>query len=540
MNRLSEVGPSGERLPEGSARALADLARAAYLLLNKPMMQVNFEVHHAVDNPGYLNRLISTKEETTFVETISSRANGIALVVGTSVDTLPAELLHRDHGGGAVVELKERGNERGKAFRGIARPNLTFLYESYPRIEGIIVVEDEPRKLLLRHGLAVREVLREVAETAARRQRPLLSLQCPVQVPPHDYTVERDGPQGAFGTSPRVASLAVRFSIALDTPGAKVGIEMSESLSKFCESHGYGFFLADTRPGYRTGNWFLVRAHDRKRARSSFSLAADRGAVSGAEGCVPVTFVGPARWGSTHAVIAFLSQFPEVGILACSITLLDDLAFIHLQLTINGASRPLLAKLNEKITSFGEPGGEPADVLRKLLPELTYGAALGSRASNLEKQLAEKAGDFHTIVGPALPVVSDHRSRRVAVWFSWQMRQSDLGLKVPLGALLRAIDTIGLSDDVPADAASIEYLMSRHLGNAVIRGKGKLSIAPGVVDRTFHGFPLQSSLARLCVRLEEAWRAELPHTKASSVIEVSVERLENCLGHWSSWSRGDD
>ncbi|HEY0689417.1 MAG TPA: hypothetical protein VGD71_10275 [Kribbella sp.] len=540
MNGLSEVGPDGERLPERSARALADLARAAYSLLNKPMMQVNFEVHHAVDNPGYLDRLVSRKDDTTFVETISSRANGIALVVGTSVDTLPAELLHRDHGGGAVVELQERDDELGKAFKGIARPNLTFLYESYPRIEGIIVVEDEPRKLLLRHGLAVREVLREIAETATRHQRPLLSLQCPVQVPSHDYTDERGGQQTAFESFPRVASLAVRFSIALETPSAKIGMELAESLSKFCESRGHGFFLADTRPGYRTGNWFLVRAHDRQRARATFSLAADRGPVSGAEGCVPVTFVGPARWGSTHAVVAFLSQFPEVGILACSITLLDDLAFIHLQLAVNGASRTLLAKLNDTIASFGEPGGEPGDVLRKLLPGLTYGAPLGPRSSDLEKQLAEKAGDFHTIVGPALPVVSDHRSRRVAVWFSWQMRQSDLGLKVPLGALIRAIDTIGLSVTDPADGASIEYLMSRHLGNAVIRGKGKLSIAPGVVDRTFRGSPLQSSLSRMCVRLEEAWRAELPHSKISSVIEVSVERLENCLGHWSSWSRGDD
>jgi hypothetical protein len=57
MSGLIEVRPDGERLPERSARALADLARAAYSLLNKPMMQVNFEVHHAVDNPGYLDRL---------------------------------------------------------------------------------------------------------------------------------------------------------------------------------------------------------------------------------------------------------------------------------------------------------------------------------------------------------------------------------------------------------------------------------------------------------------------------------------------------
>jgi len=402
------------------------------------MMQVNFEVHHALDNPGYLDRLVSRKDDTTFVETISSRANGVALVVGTSVDKLPAELLHRDHGGGAVVELEERDDELGRAFKGVARPNLTFLYESYPRIEGIIVVEDEPRKPLLRHGIAVREVLREIAGTATRKQRPLLSLQCPVQVPPHDPD-ERDGLRAAVGSSPRVASLAVRFSIALDTPSAKVGFELSESLSEFCKTHGYGFFLADTRPGYRTGNWFLVRAHDRQRARANFSLAADRGPMSGAEGCVPVTFVGPARWGSTHAVIAYLSQFPEVGILACSITLLDDLAFIHLQLAVNGASRALLTKLNDKILNFGQVGGEPGDLLRKLLPELTHGAPLGTRSSDLEKQLAEKAGDFHTIIGPALPVVSDHRSRRVAVWFSWQMRQSDLGLKVPLGALMRAI-----------------------------------------------------------------------------------------------------
>src|SRR5262249_20589634 len=119
---------------------------------------------------------------------------------------------------------------------------------------------------------------------------------------------------------------------------------------------------------------FIIQPHERAKARAAYSRAADRGGAGTAEGCLPVTFVGPARVGSTHAITSSLSQFPELGILACAGTALNALSFIRLQLAVNGASRPALSRLNSELRTMRAANLDAAATLRDLVPKLIRGS----------------------------------------------------------------------------------------------------------------------------------------------------------------------
>ena len=338
--------------------------------------------------------------------------------------------------------------------------------------------------MLLRHGLVVLDTLRHIAETALyAADAPLLSVQCPAQLPPTNSFQESADVGGRRVDPARSASIAIRFRIALDRPRADVRLQIADRLARHCEERGLGFWLGDTRPGYRTGNWFLVHPHNRKLARATYRRDADqRRAGNAADGCLPVTFVGPARPGTTHAILSFLGQYPQIGVLACSMTPLDELAFLHVQLAVSGASRARLAAVNSEIAGLRATGDDLAEVLprlvRALLPSGPDAPPVAPPTREHVQRLIGRAGDYQVVAGPALPVVPDSDVRRIPIWISWQMRRSEGGLRAPLLALHRAVDRLGLAPDEAAGhrsgALSIEYLVCRRTGGvACCAGAGR-------------------------------------------------------------------
>jgi hypothetical protein len=522
--------------PAATARELADLARAGYRVLHEPSMQVEFEIHHLVDRPGGLAGIVAQDQTGHgFAETLSAGANGVGLVVGTRVADAPGRA-HRL--AGASVRLEDSSDEHA-TFRGSERPNLTFQHESAQLIDGVIAIEDEPKRMLLRHGLVVLDTLRHVAETALHAaESPLLSLQCPAQLPPTNSFRESADVGGRRVDPARSASIAIRFRIALDRPRADVRLQIADRLARHCEDRGLGFWLGDTRPGYRTGNWFLVNPHNRKLARARYRRDADvHRAGNAADGCLPVTFVGPARPGTTHAILSFLGQYPQIGVLACSMTPLDELAFLNVQLAVSGASRSRLAAVNSDIAGLRATSDGLAEVLPRIVAALlAAGPDAGPVAPPTREhteRLIGRAGDYQVVVGPALPVVPDSDVRRVPIWISWQMRNSEAGLRVPLLALHRAVDRLGLA---PADAAghrsgalSIEYLVCRRLGASLLRGRGKMAVAKSLVEGRSRDF--RDGPAQLSADLEGAWRAELHAAGHDDLVsDLSVSPREFMLG----------
>lgn len=528
MTRPWPTGRPAEAPSGATTRALADLARAGHRVLDEPSMRVEFEIHHGLDRPGDLAATLAGLPDTAaFADTLCSVAHGACVIVGTRVgdDRIsPGERRPR-------LELDETAASR-TVFRGSERPNLTFRHESAEPLSGIIAIETEPRKILLRNGLAVLDALRHVAETAVGAgDAPLLTLHCPAQLPPtnalHDEVTGRGEPA-------RSSSMAIRFEMALDHPRADLRFQVADRLARYCESRGLGLWLGDTRPGYRAGNWFSVVAHDHSRARRLFPRAADRGAHTAAEGFVPVTLVGPARAGATHAILSFLAQYPEVGVLSCALTPLNELAFLHLQLAVNAASRPRLAAVTRALDGLRALTGGPEEILRALVPHLLGAEPTTEPGRELVERLVGRAGDYRTAVGPALRVDPDNVVRRLPLWVSWHARHGG-GPRLPLVTLQRAIERLDLTDrDLTGAAAAggISYAVARQLGSTAA-GRAKIAVSKNLVERRFPGSP--GGPARLCALLQDAWLDELRtagHDARPG--EVSVSAHESWLGRGST------
>lgn len=504
---------------------LADLARAGHLQLPQPSMKVEFQIHHVEDTPGQLVAILN-RQTGAFAQTLSAGSNGVGVVVGTRVAELTEALA-----AGSAAEPAIRQETSSATFRGTARPNPTFQHESAELFEAVVCVEDEPRRVTLRHGLALRDVMEQVARISVQERAPLVSMQCPAQIPPQSSRRVPDaGHRRAVDTS-RSSSLALRFSMALRTPRAAVRLRIADRLADYCRARGLGLWLADTRPGYRRGAWFTVARHERSTARLRYDPA---GVVRGgiAEGCLPVTLVGPARLGSTHAVLSFLARHPTLGVLACSMTPLDELAFLHLQLAVDGASRPRLTAVNRALArGDGRPRG-PAEVLPQVLTDLLRARPDGDLDVH---GLLAAAEDYQVLVGPALPVAADTVTVRVPVWFTWEMPPSPRGpgLRVPLRTLAEAVEQIGLTPD-PAHAPSIEFLACRQVAPSRLRAKGKLAVPRAMLEAGFPATRTDSSPARLCKELEHAWRARLAaDPDGVDVSALSVTSRESWLRHWT-------
>jgi hypothetical protein len=269
--------------------------------------------------------------------------------------------------------------------------------------------------------------------------------------------------------------------------------------------------------------------------RRELSASVDTHAV---EAVLPITFVGPARRGSTLAIVAFLSQFRDIGIASCSTITLHDVEFIHLQLSASGIRRSALREINSRLTDKNCWTTDPSDALMYIHGALAA-ASEGSPNHVLTGELTAYAGDYQTLAGPALScTVPDHR-KRIAVWFSWQMEGTGEDLGIPLMELFKSFSSLGLGPSVNAERGgtetpNLEYLVCRDVGNWTLRGRGKLSIPETDMLELFHDMELESAAARLCVSIENAWKTFLRRQGAHGVSDLTVAWREWWLGHWAS------
>jgi hypothetical protein len=397
-------------------------------------------------------------------------------------------------------------------------------------LDGVISIEDEPKRMLTRHGLAVLDTLVHIAETALHAgEAPVLTLQCPAQLPPTNSF--RDGVGGRVSEVARSSSMAIRFSLALERPSADVRLQIADRLARHCEDHGLGLWLSDTRPGLPDGQLVPgapARPVDRPErlpagGRAPAGQQRRRGLPAG-----DLRRARPARGDARHPVLP--RAVPAVGVLACSMTVLDELTFLHVQLAVDGASRGRLASVNRALADLRTRSGDPAAVLTTLVQLLLPDRPVEPPNEAQVERLLARAGDYQTVLGPALPVVPDTAVRRVPIWVGWQMRKSEAGLRAPLLALHQALDLLGLVDgDVDRRLRpNIEYLICRQQGAALLRGKGKLAVARSLVEQRFPSDG--QGTARLAAELREAWTARLRACGDDRFGEISVSSREFLLG----------
>ncbi|MGR6318782.1 hypothetical protein Q2K19_32100 [Micromonospora soli] len=541
---------------EASPAALADLARAGFLMARQSLMQVNFEVHHVLDRGGYLRDLFDDRVAAgrsrlpqpdhgvangsreappppgqTPRETLSAAAHGVGLVIGTYVGALPQGMQRRRRGSDLPVALRvdDRSSDSW-VFQGTAWPNPTFIYESGQKFEGLILIQEKTTRWSSFQSRAIAELIAEVSRIAAEHKAPLLSVQGPVQLPAR--------PDDAEWPVPSV--VAVRFAMALRRAGAERRLKLSEAFAEFAGKRGYGFWRADIRPGHRQGNWYLVRPHDRSRAEQYAARA--RWDDAEPRCSLPITFVGPARVGSTSAIMSYLREFPELGVLACSIISLDDLAFIHLQLAVNrlppGGTQEFESDLRRRVRSAGGDDMEgrtsaPQDLLPEILPLVT-GNGNGKPGLDKLTGLTDRAGDYQALTGPTM-LVRHEGNDRIPLWFSWRAAGTDDGLAAPLIAFMDALAVTGLA---PAgggakeigDQPNLDYLVCRDVGESTLRGRGKITLSRRIL-RQFADTRPDVIGPRISTNLEDAWRVELGRYALPGGVEVSVAWMEYRLNN---------
>jgi hypothetical protein len=251
---------------------------------------------------------------------------------------------------------------------------------------------------------------------------------------------------------------------------------------------------------------------------------------------MPVTLVGPARVDSFHALTSFLSQYGDVGIAACSTISLDDLLFIHLNFSIGETREKVLYRADDTDDAIASSASPPSDALARMLEMLGHGRRSDHKRTS---RLLDSAGDYQCLIGPTRLVMHTSEQKRMAIWFSWQTQGVEFDLAVPVRGLCAALADVGLIQRQAANpkwsrsSPNIEYLVCRNMGNSILRGKGKLSVAR---DAALHRYPddaLESRPTNLCVGVEESWRAQTARSPYVGLRELTVAWRECWLGHWT-------
>ena len=551
-----------------SPRDLADLARGGYVIARQPQMQVTFEVHHVNDRPGYLidylnrprttahssmsapaaaqpsgsplpaNDLVkpfSDDERLSFGETLTSGSRGLGLVIVTKAGLGGGSRIQYTRGPRPECEARDHPGLGSRIFRGTARPNPTFMYETAWRFEGLISIEPLARRVRAWHCKVLREVVHYIAGLAADIESPILSLQSPAQIPPREPIIGPRSTTDEENMLTPASSLAVRFAIAIQNPSTRLIMWLSSRLEQYCQTHGLGLWLADTRLGSRQGNWCYVCGHNTD--ISVPPLATRHGGTRYVKSCMPVTLVGPARVGSIHALTTFLSQYGDVGFAGCSAIALDDLLFIHLELSMPVTSEELALGVVSEDVAQKSSALIPSEALARMLEMVGHGRRADHQHT---KALVDQAGDYRCLLGPARQVKHEDENNRIAVWFSWQTQGTIPDIAIPLHALFEALTEVRLIRKHHSEtfvwnrsSPNIEYLVSRNMGNSVVHGRGKLSVPRDIALTRYPDNALESRPSNMCVAIEEAWRARTMHSEVRDLRDLTVAWRECWLGHWA-------
>ena len=535
------------RLP---SRALPNLARAGVALTRHGATSVTFEIHHLLDRPGYLFELakagsssgffscdsevqlsgsdLSTRH--TFSETLSSAGYGSGLVVRTLVRPDPGPSATRSAVSGA--QRVHSPDPSVWSFQGQAQPNPSFIYESVSALEGIVILDVEPRQLLVSHGVSIREIVTKIGEIAVAARSPLIYVQSPAQLPASPLPEERLGKRKEDW--PRSSSLAVRFSIAIGRRSARDRSSLASELAEYCSASGWGLELRDTRPAHQSGNWFAIVQHDLQTARANAGSPGPRNRRAVNWVC-PVTLVGPARVGSTLSIMRFLSRFSLGGVLGVSIASLDDLAFVHFEVALPDSSRVTHQRARNELAAWAQSSsGDLKERIHSLLMALQF-EEIPKEDNEVVASLVERAGDYQLFAGPLVRARSISPASR-SLWFSWDVENTMAGFQLPLLSLQSALSAHELcpaSGAVPP-GANIEYLLCRDVGNATLRARGKLAVPDEQWQRLLPGHERERARAGrlLAQSLEDSWRARF-EDHAGVHGDISVAWEEAWLGRRS-------
>jgi hypothetical protein len=518
---------------------LADLAGRNLIVASQPLVEVGLEIRHIRDRPGYLREVLGTAapagsdaaNEYTLSETFSTAAFGVGLVIGTNRRPA-ARSLNRSVLRTSEPDISVAAAGAGqRLFRGGAFPNPAFLYEGRAVLEGMVILDQSTHRPTIRQGKMLKQILYLVADMAYRKlQCPIIAIQSPAHVPSRAYSeMHTTGGEDEWSHS---TALAVRFSLACGELGAQDRAAALQDLLEYCEDHGLGLSLLDPRPSHRSGNWFSLAQH-RTPVRSRLP---DQDIAA----AYPLTFVGPARVGSTAAIASILSQIEDLPLLSCSIASLSDLAFISLQLGLDKQRyQGIVGDQDARVRLRDLPQRQAAAAVEEVLKTLGFAR---SAPHSMQAAMLARTGDYAACHGPLLKLGATSTSTHTRpIWFSVEGASGPNVLRRAVQTLYSSLRTVlaraeeirgaRLPNGIPVTVPNLEYLIARETHAGTLRARGKLAIPDPVLETLLPSQPNDLRAGSVCRAIEDVWENALASTRHAP-LSVSVAWRENWLGHW--------
>jgi predicted amino acid-binding ACT domain protein len=482
---------------------------------------VLFDISHDGPETGMaeVDLVPPTARDRTATETLAFRVAGVGFQVHTWTPATPSKqqdgvttnrIAVRRH------EINGHGPAHGM-FAGSVVINPDFLYDTAHSVEILVTLDHDPWRPTYADSLMIMLAYEGMVTAAAADDgEPVLFLQSPVapfRDPSPHFRVD------GSGEAPRVANgMVLRMLVGLEHGNHGKRIALMCALAELATENGFGLQVADRRFGRVRGEWWSVLPQDRKRyvARKAelFGWAPDT---------VPaavqlLTFVGPARMGSSAAIASDLLS-RNVGLLAVSESSMQEIGFINMVVPLAPA-RIGRARLSSATVAIADGLGQTASECGLTRRQAVRGKSRITDSAATDYRVL-RTGPMRPPIKEAL-ATADH-----PLWLSWG---------IPLVDTLRRVDVAELVVTQLREAtdrvtgARIDYYRARVLPDGHVIGRAKIAVSlvddvaesdiPGLLSELCP-WAQRESVARLqgedlplgAIRLRLAWRERwLGHT----------------------------
>jgi predicted amino acid-binding ACT domain protein len=256
-------------------------------------------------------------------------------------------------------------------------------------------------------ALLVAMVTAKVTDIATRNGLPVLYVKSPVS--PFRNPSRRYRTDGS-GEAPRASNgLAVRVILGEGTPGGRM--DTFTALTEMAQDHGWSLAFADRRLGRVKGQWWAVVGTDPARFRRHRQEIADWVPSTSMQSAMLVTAVGPARLGTTAAILANLAT-RNVGIAAVSAMTLQGVTFVNLVLPVAPARQSRATTVSGRTVSIMDGFGLVA----------TDCGLTTRRARGRSGITSGTAGDHRALVsGPFPAPLPKNSTTEYPLWATWKL-----------------------------------------------------------------------------------------------------------------------
>ncbi len=399
-------------------------------------------------------------------------------------------------GGDVTADLADpSGVPEGHEYVGHSAVNPSFLYDQTRATEILLTLSPGPWKPDLGDcrmvGLAVETLTAAAAQDAVA---PILLLQSPVapfREPSPSF--RKDG----SGEEPRIArATAIRMTVGLDENRPDRRLAMLRRVAAFARRTGIGLQLSDSRLGRPAGDWWTVLPPDPDAYLAE--KARQAGAVDGVHPTEVrvATFVGPARVGSTAAIVAELVG-RKVGVLALTSAALQEISFVHAVLPVapvrtGRGRRPGPRVRHELGAGIGQLASDCGLAPRRRVPD-------GGRQHGVD---LTPAVDYCVLESGPVPLAEvpgggtdDGDRTSHPLWVSWTL-PAGRPVPEPVAVVLEQVEKVP-----EVASAGVDFARVRRQPDGRSRGRAKLSV---VLSGHFDDDTVPDVLSALCFTVQTA------------------------------------